>query len=490
MIRIVLGALAVLLVLSACSAIGPEKKTPVPLLLISIDGLRHDYLDLADTPNFDRLRNGGLAADSLQHVFPTKTFPTHYTMVTGLHPGSHGVVANNMWDKKSDRRFALGNRTEVENGYWYQAGEPIWVTAERQQLIAATYFWPGSEARIRRVRPTHWKRYQNDVPHAERIAQVLEWLNEPVQQRPDFLTLYFSTVDSAGHRAGPGSPEVIDALEEIDAQLGTLLDGLERKGLLDRMHLIVVSDHGMAAVDSERQILLEDYLDLSKVLVSDWGPAAQIWVQGDQDIDAMAARLNRAHRHMRAWARPEIPARYRFGQHHRVPDLLIEADLGWMITNRAYLAARARYALGGMHGWDPAHTAMHGLFIAHGPAFAPGSVAPTVRSIDLYALMARLLNLKPARHEGSLQPFSSYLEGDVAQVAETSHWRCGESGEALRLRSAVDHIAVHWRNRTYVALRAEPDHFAGLGIEVQWTDDRLQLRFDEFGAWRCQAAST
>lgn len=382
---------------------------PPPLLLISIDGVRYDYLERADTPALDRLAAGGLKADALVPVFPTKTFPTHYAIVTGLYAESTGVVANSMWDPGRRARFSLRDRDAVGDGFWY-GGEPIWVTAQRQGLKAAAYFWPGSEAQIRGVRPTWWTPYEHDTPHEERVAQILAWLDLPAGERPSVLTLYFSSVDSAGHRFGPESPEVIPAIEDVDSHLGRLLDGLEARGLLDAMHILVVSDHGMAATDAERTIMLDDYLDLSRLHVSDWGPAAHIWA-GDMGTDEIVAALDNAHPRLRVWRRNEIPERYHFRDHLRIPDVLAEADLGWLISSRSYMASLEGHYSRGMHGWDPRHLEMHGIFLAHGPAFTPGDRMGLVEAIHLYELMAALLGLEPSPNDGRLAAFAGHVTG-------------------------------------------------------------------------------
>jgi predicted AlkP superfamily pyrophosphatase or phosphodiesterase len=465
---------------------------PPPLLLISIDGFRHDYYDLADTPTLDRLISGGLKADSLHHVFPTKTFPTHYSMVTGRHPGTHGIVANNMWDRKrkppEGERFSLGNRDAVGDGYWYQDGEPIWVSAERQGLIAATYFWPGSEARIHRMRPTYWKPYAGGTPHLERVEQVLSWLDLPADQRPDFYTLYFSTVDSLGHRHGPRADPVRDALIDVDHHLGVLLDGLQSRGLLDQMHIILVSDHGMSQVDFDRYIMLDDYLDLSRVVVSDWGPAAQIWAT-DMSVDEIISALDGAHPHLRVWKREDIPERYRFGSHHRVPDVLAEADLEWMISNKPYMAGRSRFSLLGMHGWDPAWLEMHGAFLIHGPRFADGDRAPAVRSIDLYALMSHLLGIEPAAHEGSLDPFLPYLDAARPQHYEILSITCDRGLVELEARVGPAHMALHWNERAHVLdriTRTDGLHFEEVDLLFTQHADGLEIRIDEHHWSDCQ----
>ncbi|HEY7905519.1 MAG TPA: ectonucleotide pyrophosphatase/phosphodiesterase, partial [Wenzhouxiangella sp.] len=369
--------LTIALLLAACQPATdqPNDQTSqandrAPVLLISIDGFRYDYFDLGETPALERLASNGVRVDSLHHVFPTKTFPTHYTVVTGKHPGHHGIVANSMWDPDRDARFSLGNREAVGDGFWYEAGEPIWVTAENQGLTTATYFWPGSEARIRGVRPTYWKPYDGDATHDERIQQVLDWVDLPEGERPELITLYFSTVDSAGHRYGPREEPVKAALEEIDGQLNTLLDGLEARGKLDEMYVLLASDHGMSRVDFDRYIMLDEYLDLSKVRISDWGPATQIWAT-DMEVDDIVDALEGAHPNMRVWAKEDIPPRYQFDNHRRVPDVLAEADLGWMISNKPYMAGRSQFQLYGMHGWDPALAEMHGGFVMQGPKIVP-----------------------------------------------------------------------------------------------------------------------
>lgn len=455
-----------------------EEDRPLPVLLISIDGFRHDYFDLADTPALDRLVAGGLKADSLQHSFPTKTFPTHYTVVTGCHPGTHGVVANSMWDPDRDARFSLGNRDAVGDGFWYDGCEPIWVTAENQGLTAATFFWPGSEARIRGVRPSYWKPYAGEVPHRERVETILAWLDLPADERPDLLTLYFSVVDSAGHRHGPRADPVRNALIDVDRHLGLLLDGLESRGLLDRMHIILVSDHGMSRVDFDQYIMLDDYLDLSRVRVSDWGPAAQIWAT-DMPVEEIVAALDGAHPHLRVWAREDIPARYHFGSHRRVPDVLAEADLEWMTSNRPFMVGRQQFSLYGMHGWDPALLEMHGAFVIHGPGVVAGSRAPAVRAVDIYELMAHLLNLAPADNEGSMANFRPYLEMRQASDVEQRIYDC--QGERLEARIGPAHMGLVFGQSVHVLDQiagAEGRRYAAVDLSFESDGQRASARID------------
>ncbi len=478
------GLVALLLLVGCGNAPSPVGASSAErtVILISIDGFRYDYFDLGNTPTLERIASQGLRVDSLHHVFPTKTFPTHYTVVTGRHPGHHGLVANSMWDPDRDARFSLGNREAVEDGFWYEGGEPIWVTAENQSVKAATFFWPGSEARIRGVRPSYWKVYDGDVAHEERIAQVLDWIDMPAEERPRLITLYFSTVDSAGHRYGPREAPVQMALEEIDGQLGTLLDGLEARGVMDETTLILASDHGMARVDFDRYIMLDDYLDLSKVRVSDWGPATQIWAT-DMPVEDIVSALKGAHPKMRVWAKEDIPPRYQFGTHRRVPDVLVEADMGWMISNKPYMAGRSQFQLFGMHGWDPARIEMHGGITMMGPDFVAGSESPAIRSVDLYELMPHLLGITPSENDGTLAPFTPYLNAQDPIRYQTVRFDCGT--DTVEARVAPMHMALHWENEVHVLDRIEGEIngpsqiFGATGLSFSFDEDGASVSIDD-----------
>jgi predicted AlkP superfamily pyrophosphatase or phosphodiesterase len=386
-IRLLAALFASLAMALGASAVEAQQR---PVILIGIDGFRADYLDRGVTPTLSGLAAEGVRADGgMKPSFPSVTFPNFYTLATGLHPDNHGLVYNTMRDPGlPGRTFTLRNRAEVMDRVWYDDGEPIWVTAEKAGLRTATMFWPGSEAPINGVRPSYWLPFEQTVPSLARVNILLGWFTLPVEERPRLATLYFDIVDTAGHRFGPGTPETDAALSEVDTAVAALLTGLEARGIV--ADLVIVADHGMAAVSGERLVFLDDYIDVSAVQITGEGPVASLDPLPGREADVEARLLGR-HEHMECWRKGDMPARLAYGRHPRVPAIVCLAETGWMIGTRARTdPARIR---GGAHGYDNAAPEMRALFIGHGPAFARGVVVPDMDSVDVQPLLGRLLGL-------------------------------------------------------------------------------------------------
>jgi len=369
--------------------------------------MRWDYLDRYDAPTMSHLAERGTFVERFIPAFPTKTFPNHYTLVTGLYPSNHGVIANNMYDPVMDASFSLSNRAAIANGDWW-GGEPLWVTAEEQGLTTATYFWPGSEAPIQGVRPTYWFEYDGRVPGTERVDQVLEWLDLPAEERPSFITLYFSRVDSRGHAHGPEAPETGQALREVDGFIQRLIDGLQARGLNNEVNLLITSDHGMSPTSAERAIVLDDYIDLDDVRIIDYTPVMMMETREGVEAQAIIDALSAAP-HLSVYHRDEVPERLHFSGHRRIPEIIGIADDTWSITTRSFFDSNPNRLNGATHGYDPAAATMHTLLIGHGPAFRQGARIDRLESIHLYELMAALLDLEPAPNDGSLEAARSLL---------------------------------------------------------------------------------
>lgn len=396
--------------LLAVTTPAPAKPTPPSskvlrptVILISLDGFRADYWGKYPAPTLSLLAKRGVRAQWMIPSFPSLTFPNHYAIATGLYPDHNGIVANTIYAPEFNETFSMSKKEEVQNGRWW-LGEPIWVTAERQGQRAGAFFFPGTEAEIGGKRPSIWKPFDDQLPNFERVDTVLSWLDLPLAERPTMITLYFSDVDHAGHEAGPDSDNVRQAIAKVDQSLSRLIAGLKARRIFNQVNLIVVSDHGMAAVDRQQMVVLDDYFDSSQVQAIAWNSAMVHLFPKPGLEEAIYSSLKSKAPHVAVYRKQEIPARFHYGTSPRIGEIVVLADEGWSITSRArarppaQTAATARY--GGMHGFDNQLASMRALFVAQGPAFKRRQVVAPFANIDVYNVMANILKLKPARNDG------------------------------------------------------------------------------------------
>lgn len=377
------------------------------VILVSIDGFRADYLARGLTPRLSGLAREGAHAAALRPSMPTLTFPNHYTLVTGLHPDHHGVIGNTMMDsRRPGEKFSLSNREAVRDAFWWDDAEPIWVTAEKAGVRTGTMFWPGSEAAIRGVRPSRWYAYDKRMTYADRVDQVLGWLDLPAPERPGLVTLYLEAVDTEAHKHGVDSAELNSALRDADAAVGRLVDGLASRGILDATDLVIVSDHGMADVSESRVVYLEDYADPARFVVESGGVCTMIRPVAGMEAQVLAA-LRGAHPKMQVWAREDIPARLALGTHRRVAPIVCLADVGWSIRLRR--TDEDRGPAGATHGYDADAVEMQGLFIARGPDVACGVEVGVLHAVDVQPLLAWMLGLRAPLGDGDWSRASRVL---------------------------------------------------------------------------------
>lgn len=369
-----------------------------PLILVSIDGFRPDYLARGVTPNLNALAASGARAEAMLPSFPSITFPNHYTLVTGLRPDHHGLVGNTMEDARiaPNPRFKLSDHDAVADRRWWDEAEPVWVTAERQGVRTATMFWPGSEAAIHGVRPSKWLPFDGKLPAAARVDTLLGWMDQ-APSGYGFYTLYFDDVDHAGHEFGPDTPQATEAAAHVDAAIGRLLEGLRARNV--KANIVVVSDHGMAAISRERVIRLDQVAPESSFRMITGGTYGGIEARPGQDA-ALAAALLKPHEHMQCWRKGDIPARFQYGRNARVPAFLCLAEVGWMIVPDEKSAERVN---GGAHGYDNTAPEMRALFIASGPAFRQVVLKP-FDNVDVYPLLMSLIGVKPLANDGDIAP--------------------------------------------------------------------------------------
>lgn len=372
----------------------PDQRDQPYLILVSLDGFRADYLDRFELPNLRRVMKRGARAKWMNPVFPTLTFPNHYSLATGLHPEHHGIVGNSFFDPARKQKYSMSDEATVSDGTWYR-GEPIWVTAETQGMVAACYFWPGSQAVIKGVLPTFMKVYDGKVPNDTRVRTVLEWLRLPPDRRPHMITLYFSELDTASHDGPMDSPEIEWAAQSLDRSVGSLLDGIDALPIRDRINLLITSDHGMVATSAAQAIPIESVADLTGVEAIFDGPVTSLHLGGDlAKATELRDQINARLQHGRAWLRQDLPERFHYRADPRGGDVVVVMEEGW--TLRRATGKPPRFERWGAHGWDPGMPSMRAVFLAMGPGIRAGVTVDPVDNVDVYPLMTELLGLRRA----------------------------------------------------------------------------------------------
>jgi alkaline phosphatase D len=369
------------------------------VILISLDGFRWDYPRHFSTPNLNAIAKLGVHAKSLKPSYPTKTFPNHYSIVTGLYPDHHGIINNNFYDPLLQKTFSLSSAAK-NDGQFY-GGNPIWNVAEQQGVKTASFFWPGSDTGEKS--PSIYKKYDETVAYSARIDTVIEWLNLPEKERPHLITLYFDEPDHTGHTFGPLSKENEKMVVKMDSIIGVIAHKLDALPIGNQINLIIVSDHGMAAISDSKKIAVLDYLKPS------WLGYHQVInpimsIEAKEGCkDSIAQALEKVP-HLKFWATNKLPKRYHYGSNPRVLDFVIEAE-----KNYSLVASKNQKIIGGTHGFDNQNKEMHAIFYAKGPNFKIGKITATFQNVSVYPLIASILGLHIEKVDGSLQEVETLL---------------------------------------------------------------------------------
>ena len=377
---------SVLLSILAISCKGQHSSDPITknkpyVVMLSLDGFRWDYPQKANTPNLDRIAEIGVRAESLRPCFPTKTFPNHYSIATGLYPDNHGIVLNDFY-----------------------GGEPIWVTAENQRVITASYFWVGSEAPVKGVQPTYWKRYEHKFPFTQRVDSIIAWLSLPEEKRPHLITWYMDEPDSKGYQLGPDNPDLIPVISYLDSLVGDFMFKLNRLEIGRDVNFIVISDHGMGQISPDRVVRLADHINpdhISRINGSNPVYCLSASPGYNEEIGNKLENID----HISSWKHGQLPERLHYGTNSRTGDFVVAADSGWSVT----INSNPQRFSGGAHGFDNNNKDMHAIFYAVGPAFKTGYLQPTFNNIDIYPLIAEIMCLKPAHVDGNIYHVSGML---------------------------------------------------------------------------------
>jgi predicted AlkP superfamily pyrophosphatase or phosphodiesterase len=382
----------------------PAQQAKPYVVLVSLDGFRYDYAGKYGAKHLLALgAQGAMAGQGMIPSYPSLTFPNHYTVVTGLYPEHHGIVANSFYDPARKQRYSYNDPISNRDGSWY-GGTPLWVLAEKQGMRSACFFWPGSEAEIDGGRPSYYLNFDDHFPDEKRIDQVIAWLRLPAEQRPHFITLYYSTVDHAGHQFGPDSPETATAVQHVDQLVGVLWADLARLQL--PIDLIVVSDHGMereqgAWIDLSSYAGLENFITVGSLLYPKSEAAAE---KAYQELKIKSDAFT-------VYRRKRVPAALHYNSNAREGDPVVVANGPYAI--RAQAPADDRPPEAGVHGYDPrVMKSMRALFLAVGPDIRPGSKLEPFENVNVYPLVAKILGLDAPQVDGSLNVLSNILKSN------------------------------------------------------------------------------
>ncbi|MBP7939852.1 MAG: alkaline phosphatase family protein [Sediminibacterium sp.] len=385
----------------------PSQYNQPYVILISADGFRADFTEKYDAKFLQSISKTGVRAKYMQPSYPSVTFPNHYTIVTGLYPSHHGLVDNTYIDVASGQQYSMGNKKMVSEGKWY-GGTPLWVLAEQQKMIAASFFWVASEADIQGIKPTYHYIYNEKTPIGKRIQTVKDWLSLPEARRPHLITLYFPDVDHDAHTYGPEQPIVKNSVQFVDSSINALQQALAPLNL--PINYIFVSDHGMTTVDIDNTIGLPEVVDKNYFNVP-WGDALlHLYAKDTSKIESTYQALKKDNR-FTTYKLDETPAYWHYkkadDRFNRLGDLILVPKTIHQVFNLG-----TRKPTPGKHGFDNKEVDMRASFMAWGPAFKKGLMIEGFENVHVYPLVAKILGLKVDENkiDGKIKVLSPILK--------------------------------------------------------------------------------
>ena len=381
------------------------------LILISLDGFRWDYVEKYKPPHLINFIKKGINSESLIPSFPTKTFPNHYTIATGMYPDKHGIIANSFYSYDKDMTYRIRDREKVEDGSFY-GGNPIWIQANKSNMVTASYFFVGTEANIQGLKPTYYYRFDNSVKNEVRVNQAIDWLKLPPKKRPHLITMYFSDMDDTGHKYGAKNDEELKkTLFELDKQLGVLFKGIEKTGLA--VNIIIVSDHGMSTVPISKFIAIEKIENDSLYTSIDNGAIVNIHPNNKNQIDSIYTYLKKKESNFKVYKTENTPGFEYIPKNKNWGAIQILPDFGYYFSTTEGIISKKKdiNTNFGVHGYNQKYKDMHGIFYANGPAFKKAYTTPSIKNIHIYPLMCEILGLDvPSNIDGDLDQIKSVLK--------------------------------------------------------------------------------
>jgi len=390
----------------------PEQQQKHYVVMVSLDGFRYDYAKKYGAKHLLAIAaKGASAPEGMIPAYPSLTFPNHYTLVTGLYPEHHGIVANSFYDPDRKQVYSYRDPKTVADGSWY-GGVPLWSLAEKQGMRTACFFWPASEAEIAGERPSYYLHFDNKIDDNERIDQVVAWLKLPLEQRPHFITLYYSNVDHAGHERGPNSPEVAEAVKHVDDLIGRLEKDLD--GLHLQIDLVIVADHGMEKVQGD-PIILDKYLSLDNVQTV----GSLLYPQTEADASRIYKKLRAADAGFLVYRRAQVPADLHYNSNPREGDPVVIAKGPYLIRATAAQPGQSDFVPMGEHGYNPYEmSSMRAIFFAEGPDIRRGVTLKPFENVNVFPLITKMLGLESPKVDGTVNVLSNILTPSAAEEAQ------------------------------------------------------------------------
>lgn len=383
------------------------------VILISADGFRHDFAEKYQAKNLLQLRKKGATAAYMTPSFPSLTFPNHYTIVTGLYPAHHGLVDNSFFDFNKKQTYSMADKKMVADPYWY-GGTPLWVLAEQQKMLSASFYWVASEAPIQNLSPTYHYIYNEKISIDTRIEKVKQWLALPAEKRPHFISFYFPDVDHAAHMHGPDSKETAEAVQFVDESIGRLNAVAEASGL--PVNIVFVADHGMAEVDHQHTLPYPAFIDTANFLINNGSAVLQLYAKDPSAISTMYQQLKKEAKDYDVYLKAEMPDKLHYqaknDRFNRIGDILLLAKLPKVFTRQGKPTSP------GKHGYDPTLPDMRASFQTWGPAFKKDLKIDGFENIHIYPMIATILGLKydASKIDGKKEVLQQILKTEKHEV--------------------------------------------------------------------------
>ena len=366
-----------------------EQQQKPYVILISGDGFRYDYAEKYQSKTLLELSGEGVRAESMIPSYPSLTFPNHYTIVTGLYPSHHGLVNNYFYDRDRNEFYSMRDPKTVRDGTWY-GGTPLWVLAEQQKMLTASFYWVGSEANIKGLFPTYYYAYNEAIPIDRRIQIVIDWLQLPAERRPHLITFYFPEVDHAGHTYGPGAPQTMQAVRWLDSSIQKLTDAVKLTGL--PVNFVFVSDHGMTKIDVDNTLGMPAAVDTNKYMIPRSFELVELYAKNKDDVQDTYNKLKQDEKNFTAYMRENMPVKLHYNTSDDVMNRI--GDIILVPRWPQVFSFSTRKPNPGAHGFDPSNVKdMLATFYAWGPAFKNNLQIPSFENVNVYPVITKILGL-------------------------------------------------------------------------------------------------